>query len=310
VKSPVPVNARAHVLKHLDGLVWDGEPRVDDLARTVNAEEPSPGAFRRFFRNAVARAYESDRLRARNSTTFELDSARHLVLLGPFGTGKTALVRSLVPVGWFASLWFHEAAADRDGVLREPYVEDVTREREPGSVAFTGVSLDFRPSVLFDVVWMANGVHLGNWVPDQLWAEAVVEYKARRAVELRVVKNEETMTEAIAKGFATKADGSLVEAYQKVLRSILAGEQLAEPGNRFNAINRACSFLVWALPREATWLWAKTLIGPCIAACDTSPEGIEYYFQVAEASFARALERRKSICDVVAAHVDEKAARS
>ena len=194
-------DAREHVAAYLNGLVWDGEPWCGGLAFAVNPEEPRPDAFRRFFRNAVTRAYAPER-----------PGERHLVLLGPFGVGKTALVRSIVPVGWFASLWFREAAADRDGMLREPYIMNVLHEQQPGAVIFTGKSIDSWSdaawsNALFDIVHVTSAATFITRFRDQLWAEAVANYKARRgheAAQCRPALDAEEATERVAREAATK----------------------------------------------------------------------------------------------------------
>ena len=201
---------RVDVLRdYLEGLEWDGERRVGEwLYHAIGAEwnALTVAYSRKFMIQAVARAL---------SPGCQADSV--LVLVGSQGAGKSTLFRTLAGDEWFSDTvidlrsrdrfatihgaWIYEFAelasfrasrsepikafvTSRADTWRPPYARtDVTHRRRVVFVASTNEDeflADYTGSRRFWPVKVAGPLNRA-WlasVRDQLWAEAVVAYKA------------------------------------------------------------------------------------------------------------------------------------
>lgn len=215
VQRLVAKAARTHahhpVAAYLDGLAWDGQPRIDGYLADYLGAEPSPLhrlLSRRWFVGAVARAM------GRGLQPVKLDTC--LVLVGAQGAGKSSSFRALASGPWFGDtpldlrskdaylsirgVWLYELAElasmgsrTADAVkaflsaptdrYRPPYARNAVESHR--QVVFVGTTNDrtlltdptgarrFWPVTVGHIDLKSIGAHR-----DLLWAEAVVAWRA------------------------------------------------------------------------------------------------------------------------------------
>ena len=147
---------RVHpVQDYLDGLAWDGTPRIDTwLEDYLQASEVPPGVGRRWLLSAVRRATDPG---CKVDTT--------LILVGAQGAGKSSGMRALMPVpAWFSDTPIDMGSKDAYLAMQGVWVMEVAelasmRARDAESIkAFLSAQVDrFRPPYGRNMVELPRG---------------------------------------------------------------------------------------------------------------------------------------------------------
>lgn len=202
-------NPWSPVVEYLDGLVWDGVPRLDAWLVTYAGVDADPDGLDAVYGSkwpisAVARAYEAG---------CQADSV--LIFSGPKGLGKTSTLRILFGADWYsesplpigtdeapkklAGVWGYElgelASLKRAAIegVKQFITATVDRFRpsygrnqvvRPRRCVFAGTTNEDSFLVEDDRRWWVRRVTRAADLPalardrDQLWAEAVHRYRA------------------------------------------------------------------------------------------------------------------------------------
>ena len=143
------------VQDYLDGLAWDGTPRIDTwLEDYLQAADVPPGVGRRWLLSAVRRALQPG---CKVDTT--------LILVGQQGAGKSSGMRALMPVGaWFSDTPIDMGSKDAYLAMQGVWVMEVAelasmRARDAESIkAFLSAQVDrFRPPYGRNMVELPRG---------------------------------------------------------------------------------------------------------------------------------------------------------
>lgn len=248
-------------LRHLESLLWDGRPRLDNFLVELCGAENVPlnrVFFRKWLCSAVARAFQPG---------VQVDSM--LVLVGAQGVGKDRIYRALAPeprylleglprssnkdslISLQGPVFCHDSELDyasrrsveelkeflsrTSDAYRPPYGKSTTQH--PRRVVFCGSTNDETPfkdstgNRRFWPVRVTGRVNIDGIIEqrDQLWSEAVHLYRAREPWWL--TDSEESLA------FVTQSASRACDPVEERLAVALVGQSVVTIGTAFAASN-------------------------------------------------------------------------